>query len=292
MSKCIDASTGGASSKKSGADRAERKPNKKPPASYYLTGDQAQIGVTQLDMIIVSGKQGNAKGRKPIRFVDGWSEGAWASLAVKSLRIGWPEGIRQAASRLSPSTMKSLLVCGLFEDTFPAPSELQDCLGEIATKDYDALCQRATHHSRGYTQQFFDLEDEAVSAAQTQKPYLWSKGKEYGLWLPPRSLNCFYTFLRLQPMDAGVQRPLDLSPWVGMPEAMVDGHTPEGRKAGVKDTLLSGSYSQHLALSQRVERDAGWDGIRAEVHSRTLIAEPVLMPTQTAFQWKGERTAR
>ena len=40
---------------------------------------------------------------KQQRFIDDWSESAWKSLVVKSLRMGWPIGLEQAAGRLSRS---------------------------------------------------------------------------------------------------------------------------------------------------------------------------------------------
>ena len=51
--------------------------------------------------------------QKPIKMVDGFTESAWKSLAVKAIRLGWPEGLRQAAYRLSPATMRALLYVGL-----------------------------------------------------------------------------------------------------------------------------------------------------------------------------------
>jgi hypothetical protein len=222
-----------------------------------------------MDNVIVTSKTGKTKRQKPIRYIDGYSESLWKSVVVKSLRMGWPEGLRQAAKRLTPSTVKSLLVCGLFEDVFPPPCELQECLDEIAAKDYDALCSRQTHHARGYTSEFCNLEDEAVSAAQSQKSDLWAEARKYNLWLPPRSLNCFYTWLRLRPVDAGAKREIDDALLTGMPKAMADGHTVEGKALGAKVTVLSGHYSQHQALSKLVER-GGWGEVRRQVHANNL----------------------
>lgn len=75
---------------------------------------------------------------RPLKLIDGYSESIWRSLVVKSLRIGWPTGIEEAAKRLPPSTVDALLVCGVFEDIFPRQSELNDCLSEIQSKDYKA----------------------------------------------------------------------------------------------------------------------------------------------------------
>ncbi len=103
--------------------------------------------------------------RKPLTFVAGYSESLWKSLVVKSLRIGWPIGIEEAAKYLPQFSIDMLLICGLFEDVFPAQSELPDCLTEIRMKNYVALCVRETHHGRGLTEAFCSLENEAVAAA-------------------------------------------------------------------------------------------------------------------------------
>jgi hypothetical protein len=58
--------------------------------------------------------------------VDDWTKSAWKSLAIKSLRIGWPEGLRQGERRLSPSVLRSTLIVSLFENVFPPGSELLD----------------------------------------------------------------------------------------------------------------------------------------------------------------------
>jgi hypothetical protein len=74
------------------------------------------------------------------RVVDGWSESAWKSLTVKSLRIGWPEGLRQAEQRLTRSTVQMLLLASVFEDVFPAREELQEVVAEVKAREWDALC--------------------------------------------------------------------------------------------------------------------------------------------------------
>src|SRR5215469_3835097 len=71
-----------------------------------------------------------AKTTKPVKFLDGWSESLWVSLAVKAVRIGWPAGLEAAAARLSKSKMKEVLTVQVFEDIFPAVSELLAGLDE------------------------------------------------------------------------------------------------------------------------------------------------------------------
>jgi len=43
----------------------------------------------------------------------------------------WPAGLVEAGKRLSFSTMQSLPICGIFEDIFPAESELLAVMDEI-----------------------------------------------------------------------------------------------------------------------------------------------------------------
>lgn len=143
---------------------------------------------------------------------------------VKSLRIGWQ-------------------------------SELADCIAEVKVRNYAALCSHETHHGRGLTEAFCALENEAVAAASEKRAEISAQGKNWNIWLPPRSLNCFYTWLKLAPDDVNVRRGLDDTPWAGVPSAMADGHTYEGCRLGTRITLLSGHYHNHAALGKRVMRE-------------------------------------
>jgi hypothetical protein len=73
------------------------------------------------------------------------------------------------------------------------------------------------------------------------------------------------------PMDAGIKRTLDTTPWTGMPEVMLDGHTPEGKAAGRQITLLSGHYENHLRLAQVLDT-LGWEELRRRAH------QPIALP--------------
>lgn len=211
--------------------------------------------------------------KKPTEIICGFSKSAWKSLAVKSLRIGWPAGLRVAESALGKSEMKMVLTCGVFEDIFPAVSEINQVMHEIRSLDYEALCQRETHHGRGHTERFCQLEPQAVAAAEQRKPSIWARGKELGIWLPLRSLNCFWTWDEIHPNDAGKTRDIDTAVWNGMPAVMLDAHTKEGKALNQGVTLLSGHYHQHHAISEHVARD-GWAWIRAQVHNgRTIPPE-------------------
>ena len=198
--------------------------------------------------------------------VGGYSRSLWTSCAVKSLRIGWPAGVEEARFRLSPSAFRSTLVCGLFEDVFPAESELEEAAAEVLRGDVWSLCMRQTHHAReGLTAAFCSLEKEAVHEAAVDGGGIRA---EVGLrvFLPPRSLNCAWTWLRLRGLVVpGASRDPDLTPWTGMPEAMADSHTEEGRAARRYRTVLSGSYDQHARLAEMVQR-GGWASVRRAVH--------------------------
>lgn len=210
--------------------------------------------------------------KRPVVYRDGFSESAWKSLAVKSLRIGWPEGLRQALAQLGKASVNALLLCGIFEDTFPAIEEINATNVDVKTPDFEALCARETHHGRGHTDAFCDLEHEAVRAALNEQGAIYAAARRFDLLLPPRSLNCFYTWMKLRPDDAGMRRKLDEATWRGMPKVMLDGHTMEGRQLGQRVELLSGHYEQHRVIGQRVMRE-GWDRIRAEAHEE--IAQPM-----------------
>jgi hypothetical protein len=198
----------------------------------------------------------------------GYSESLYKSTVVKSLRMGWPAGLEEASRHLTKSTMTALLMCGLFEDTFPLPSELEECIAEVHRRDYEALCRRETLHGRGYAQALFDFKEESVAAAQNERGRLYAEARALGLAIPPRALNCLYTWLKIEPGRSG-RRTTDATRWTTMPLAMADGHTLEGRRANRKMTVLSGHYPNHLALGERVMRE-GWNGIRAEVHSQAF----------------------
>lgn len=203
---------------------------------------------------------------KAPRMIDGYSESLWKSVVVKSLRIGWPAGLEEASRRLNKSTMKSLLICGLFEDVFPPEEELRKAMDEVERFDFEALCARETHHGQGLTDKFCDLEDEAVYAARNRKSEIWAVAKKYGIWLPPRALNVFYTWYKLKDEITGGLRRVDRTPWQGIPKVMADSHTYEGKRMGQNITLLSGHYSQHREIGRLVQ-EKGWQWIRDKVHS-------------------------
>ena len=208
------------------------------------------------------------EGTNDITLKDGFSESAWRSLAVKSIRLGWPAGLIEAEKRLGKSYMKQALLCGAFEDIFPAITELAAVREEIQALNYPALCARETHHARGHTARFCELKDEACGLAKNRPEAIMLRARQsYSLALSPRACNVFWTWHLMQPSDAGKTRDLDDTPWTGMPEAMLDSHTYEGKVARVDATVLSGHYAQHARLSKLVT-DGGWQSVRSVVHSK------------------------
>ncbi len=200
------------------------------------------------------------------------SESLWKSLAVKSLRMGWPAGIKAAAGRLNPSTMKSLLTCGVFEDVFPTTEDVPVVLRLIKERDYYSLCVYETHHGQGLTEEFCDYEQEATYAAKHCKSEIWRTAtQEFNrLWLPPRSLNCFWTWWQMVSKITRMARSVDNAPFVGIPLAMMDGHTAEGKKERATTSVLSGSYAQHRKLGQMIKTH-GWEKVRQLVHEQPVI---------------------
>lgn len=206
------------------------------------------------------------------RKIAGWSESLWKSLAVKSLRMGWPAGLKEARRQLNKSTVKTQLICGAFEDILPATDEIHEVLEAVEEHDYERLCAWETHHSRRYTEAFCNLEEEAMAAARNRRREMFPRVRELDIWLPPRAFNVFYTWLKLQPKQGG-RREVDERPFDRMPRAMADGHTYEGKYLDQEMTVLSGHYHQHRRLGHRVQEE-GWESVREEVHADLLPPPP------------------
>lgn len=204
--------------------------------------------------------------KKKIRFINGYSESAWKSLVVKSLRVGWVQGLEAARQHLSKSAMDTLLISGLFEDTFPAGyEEMEQAIQEIRNEEYFKLCQRETHHGRGYTNKFCDMEKEAVKMGKIQGMGLAKQviSQTSLTWLNPRIFNCLYTWWYIQPKDRNVKRTVLDAEFEGIPEPVLDSHTYEGKRRGNNVLMLSGHYEQHRAIGQEVMKH-GWERIRKQ----------------------------
>lgn len=219
---------------------------------------------------------------KEIKFVDGWSESCWVSLAVKALRLGWPVGLEEAAKRLGKNRMKQTLLVQVFEDIFPAPQELSAILDEIRRLDYRALCRRDTcHNLPGIIEAAKDVVLEWVHGKRKREDHqerLWAEARKYGIWLLPRALSEFDGWLAVKDqIPAGRVRAIDETTWSGMPAACVDQHTVEGRWKRAGSTLLSGTEEQHLRIG-RIVQEQGWRALREPVHASHI--EPAHhMPT-------------
>jgi hypothetical protein len=223
------------------------------------------------------------KAYKPVKYIDGVSEGGWKSLVVKSLRIGWPQGLEEASKRLQKSDIKNLLIAGLFEDVFPASmEELDECVNEINRFDFHALCSRETHHGRNHSEAFCDLENEACTTGKLKGPSIVAEiARNTQLkFITPRVYNCLYTWWKINPTDGGVMRPVLDHPFTGIPKNILDGHTKEGREARTYVLLLSGHYANHRLIGQRVMKEGGWSKIREEFINDPIAVKMDCAPKQ------------
>jgi len=217
--------------------------------------------------------------------IDGYSESAWISLAVKSVRLGWPEGIRQAALRLSESALRSTIEIQIMEDIYPPASELPKILELIKKHEWEAICAYDTHHGRNFTLQAEKACDEMhrkLKAGVIKYKDAEELAKIRGFASPrPRlygDLLAWDSFRKAGQIPEMKNRPIDESVWIGMPTAMLDQHTIEGSQAQRRDTILSGSSKGHLNLANMVKK-IGWTGVRKIVHSD--IDKPMLAGANT-----------
>jgi hypothetical protein len=227
-------------------------------------------------------KQNNMKAKSKLRLINGYSESAWKSLAIKSVRIGWRQGLEESAKNLSKSGLASILVGSLFEDVFPHSfKDLNECYIDILNQDWQSLCERNTLHGRGYAQPFFDYAEEACSTGKLQGDSITReiRQKTQISWINPRVYNCLWTWYVIKPEPKEFVRTILDHEWQGMPKNVLDGHTYEGKRMGLDCTLLSGHYENHLAIGNRVMLE-GWEPIRQE-----FINDEIVGPTieQTAL---------
>lgn len=223
--------------------------------------------------------------RKPTKYRNGYSESAWKSLIVKSLRIGWVEGLEEAASVMPPSEVKNLLYCGIFEDMFPASfDEMNEQIALINSQKYEELCMFETHHGRGLSDIFCDYETESVARMKIDGYPIFEKVIRPNTpitWLNPRVYNCLYTWYKIRPNDMCVIREPFHMPFKGMPKCILDGHTTE-RKGIVM--LLSGHYDNHRAIGKSVMKN-GWTEIREK-----FKRDPIVHPTEGTYSSKKPQT--
>jgi len=195
----------------------------------------------------------------------------WRSMVIKSIRMGWPNGVRHAGRHTTTGDLKYLLRRQVWEDIFPHPDELHGVYAMIDRLDIDGLLRIDTHHGKGLSSRFCDLADDAVAVKDADKgDPMWSEKtkifSDIDVFVPSAVFNCAWTWLQLVPdIPKGRVRALDTTDYAGVPPAMLDGHTREGRQLGQQTTILSGSYDQHRTLG-RLVRDMGWLEVRTRVH--------------------------
>jgi len=204
------------------------------------------------------------------QYIDGVSEGLWKSCAIKAIRVSWLPGVEAASKRLSQTVMRSVALVQLFEDTLPAVQDIEDCLKAIEAKDWDKYLRYDTHHGRGYSDRFADLKDEANNIAKTAPSEPLTKARNVYPPLPdlpPRAMNVLYVWATIRP-DRGGFRPVDTSPFRGIPVSSCDKHTTEGYTRGY--TWLSGSWENHRALGRLVQ-DKGWKYVQKRMADEQVI---------------------
>jgi hypothetical protein len=227
----------------------------------------------------------NIMEKKQVKLINGFTASAWKSLAIKSLRIGWVNGIEECSKNLSKSELRTTLLGSVFEDVFPISyKDLDETYREIMNGDWMALCSRNTLHGRGYAQAFFDDAEYACSEGKKLGDQITReiRSRTSITWINPRVYNCLYSWYAIKPQANGrfYREPL-FHEWVGMPKNILDAHTYEGKKINAGMTLLSGSYENHLAIGNRVMQDGltnpldQWYSLRNEFIN-DVIAQPLI----------------
>ncbi|MFW6145451.1 MAG: hypothetical protein ACOC4Y_01500 [bacterium] len=204
--------------------------------------------------------------KKNLNLKEGYTESVWKSLIIKSIRIGWPQGIEKGREILGKTKVTDILKASIFEDIFPVGFEgVDECVAYIEQENYRNLCMIATHHSRGYTQQFYDIREEASDTGVKKGYSLMAIMRQNSRlqWLTSRVFNCLYTWWVIDPKKGGKRSILDVS-FTRMPKAVIDAHTYEGKVRGVKWSMLSGDYDTHLKLSKRMDTYEGLVELRKE----------------------------
>ncbi len=188
------------------------------------------------------------------------------SVAVKSLRLGWPDGFRAAIAAVPNVSVSGLLLAACFEDWWPSRGQLPEVL---ALDELDEMCGIDTHHgARGLSEQYASIApvvEKQLARDGSYRVAMGRRAREFGLgWLPPRAFAEWSIWWEADPPPAP-RRELDPAPFTSIPVEMADMHTSEGRKSKTFITVLSGHPNGHRLLMRRVAA-IGWSGVRAEVH--------------------------
>jgi hypothetical protein len=194
-----------------------------------------------------------------------------ASLLIKSVRIGWPNGVEAAARVLGISKTKSYLWAQVWEDIFPDAIELPAIAKEIAALDYEALCRRETHHGMpGVTQKWFDIWIETKKAIYPYNElYRTIKRFEPRAAVTPRTVIAAGIWVYMAGGIPGLNRTLDEHLFIGVPVTVYDKHVKFREKRG-EPTILTGTFEQHLNIANMVQ-DCGWDFVREQAHSEGIV---------------------
>ena len=207
----------------------------------------------------------------------GWTRPTWISLAVKSWRIGWLDGWLAAERVLPPGLLRGIAVAQMFEDTAPTPTRAIE-IAEWIRAGLWALClAEDTHHGKGHTEAHVHgaaqargqgIKNSMTPADQAKALTGWSKN--LGITIPPRAWCWWRVWLGTE-HPAGILRNRVRALWdhayVGMPDAVLDYHTPEGKLIGeaegnvVRATAWSGDKDGHRFMGETVMRH-GWDAVR------------------------------
>jgi len=179
------------------------------------------------------------------------------SLAVKSVRIGWPNGIA-AAARLGGKAIIRQIQAQVWEDLCCQP---QRAFAAIDNRDWAELCRVPTHHQvLGMTRQVM-AQYQANSRSFAE---LYEIAKDRCFPLIPRAAGCFSAWLEL-PIWHAPDREIDRAPYRGIPEAMMDFHAhPRHGK-----TILSGTVDGHRRLADMVQ-SGGWEYVRGLAHEERI----------------------
>lgn len=226
-----------------------------------------------MDIIEARKKMEEAKKKKDKEkkkvYIFGYTKGAWGSLVIKSIRLGWLPGLENGIKALGDKEVKRLMWRQIWEDVFPREEELPQIRAEIDCLDFRAYLKRDTHHGQGLSDAFCDMQDMACQMGndypETAKMGRTMK-EDYGLTAEhiSRVWNCVFTWLCLKQNCITQNRTIDETPWTGIPKWAFDRHTSEGWQMNTLETPLSGTYEMHREIGKNVQAK-GWESFRKEV---------------------------
>jgi len=207
--------------------------------------------------------------------------GLWKSMVVKAVRIGWPDGLEAAARFLSKSEMSRLILVQYFEDILPHPDELLELERATAEQDWEKLCSYETLHGKGLAPEWHQISQEkSIPLAEDYPETVQAAAKRHGWWISKRGYPVFWTWLVMKDrLPFGKRREPDRTPYEGVPSSIADLHCKEGRMLGNRETILSGTWEQHLRIGEIVMKH-GWEEMRRRVHDEPIIWRDVLPPKQ------------